>query len=63
MEIYGLYGKSGTGKSHKAFKVLYDLKINTVIDDGLLIINKRKVAGKTAKNENSLIAATKRATF
>ncbi|MDF0728543.1 hypothetical protein PY093_18065 [Cytobacillus sp. S13-E01] len=63
MEIYGLYGKSGTGKSHKVFKVLYDLKINAVIDDGLLIVNKKKVAGKTAKNENSLIAATKRATF
>ncbi|MDC3415123.1 hypothetical protein NC797_05920 [Aquibacillus sp. 3ASR75-11] len=63
MEIYGLYGKSGTGKSHKAMQVLKDYEADAIIDDGLLIINKRKVAGKSAKNENSFIAATKRATF
>lgn len=63
MKVYGLYGKSGTGKSHKAFQVLEDFHINAIIDDGLLIIHKRKIAGISAKSENSPIAATKRAIF
>lgn len=63
MIVYGLYGKSGTGKSHKAFKVIEDLSIDASIDDGILIVNKKKVVGKSAKNEHSLIAATKRAAF
>jgi ABC-type dipeptide/oligopeptide/nickel transport system ATPase component len=63
MKVYGLYGKSGTGKSHKAFQVLHKYQIEAIIDDGILIINRKKVAGKSAKNEGSLMAATKRAIF
>ncbi|BCJ86007.1 hypothetical protein [Effusibacillus dendaii] len=63
MKIYGLYGKSGTGKSHRASEVVARYQIDAVIDDGILIVNKMRVAGKSAKNERSMYAATKRAIF
>jgi hypothetical protein len=63
MEIYGLYGKSGTGKSHKSSQIIELYQIDAVIDDGILIMNKMRVAGKSAKNERSMYAATKRAIF
>lgn len=63
MIIYGLFGKSGTGKSHKSSEVASRYQIEAVIDDGILIMNKIRVAGKSAKNERSMHAATKRAIF
>jgi ABC-type dipeptide/oligopeptide/nickel transport system ATPase component len=63
VKVFGLYGKSGTGKSHKAFQVLHSYNIEAMIDDGILIINRKRVTGKSAKNEGSLLAATKRAIF
>ncbi|MCZ8513143.1 hypothetical protein O9H85_12050 [Paenibacillus filicis] len=63
MKIYGLYGKSGTGKSHKSSEVVARYQIDAVIDDGILIMNKMRVAGKSAKNERFMYAATKRAIF
>ncbi|GGG11309.1 hypothetical protein [Paenibacillus abyssi] len=63
MQIFGLYGKSGTGKSHKSMEVKTKFQIDAVIDDGILIINKIRVAGRSAKNEQYLHAATKRAIF
>jgi hypothetical protein len=63
MEIYGLYGKSGTGKSHKSSQVIDLYQIDAIIDDGILIMNKMRVAGKSAKNEKSLYKATKTAIF
>lgn len=63
MRIFGLYGKSGTGKSHRASEVVSRYHIDAVIDDGILIMNKMRVAGQTAKNERSMHAATKRAIF
>lgn len=63
MKIYGLYGKSGTGKSHKSSEVALRYQIGAVIDDGILILDKVKIAGKSAKNEKTAMAATKRAIF
>ena len=63
MKVFGLYGKSGTGKSHKSSEIVARYDISAVIDDGILVVDKRRVAGRSAKNENTLVAATKRATF
>lgn len=63
MKVYGLFGKSGTGKSHKSVEVVSKYQIDAMIDDGILIINKIRVAGISAKNERYMHAATKRAIF
>jgi len=63
MEVYALVGSSGTGKSHQAMNVAYDHGIDTVIDDGLLIKDGFKVAGKSAKREATALGAVKRAIF
>lgn len=63
MQIYGLYGNSGTGKSHKSIQVMSKYEIDAVIDDGILIVNRIRVAGISAKNERYMHAATKRAVF
>lgn len=63
MKVYALVGKSGTGKSHRAMRVAFEKNIDYIIDDGLLIEGTKKVAGKSAKREDTKIAAVKRAIF
>lgn len=63
MEVYALVGSSGTGKSHRAMIVAYDNGIDTIIDDGLLIRDGFKIAGKSAKREATALRAVKRAIF
>ena len=63
MEVYALVGSSGTGKSHRAMTVAYENGIEVVIDDGLLIKDGCKLAGKSAKREATTFAAVKRAIF
>lgn len=63
MEVYALVGASGTGKSHKAVLVANERKVDTIIDDGLLIKNGKKLAGVSAKGELTIIKAVKRAIF
>lgn len=63
MEVYALVGSTGTGKSHRAMIVAYEHDINTVIDDGLLIKDGCKLAGKSAKREATALQAVKRAIF
>lgn len=63
MEVFALIGPSGTGKSHRAMTVAYEKEIKVVIDDGLLIKEGRKIAGKSAKREATTFAAVKRAIF
>lgn len=63
MDVYALIGSSGTGKSYKAIYVANEKGINTIIDDGLLICNGKKVAGYSAKREETMIKAVKRAIF
>lgn len=63
MEVYALVGSTGTGKSHRAMLVAYEHGIDTVIDDGLLVKDGRKLAGSSAKGEATALKAVKRAIF
>lgn len=63
MEIYALYGTSGTGKSSSALELAHRMNIDAIIDDGILIHQGRKVAGTSAKYEKTKIQAVKRAIF
>ena len=63
MEVYALIGASGTGKSHNANSVMDDYGIDLMIDDGLLIRDGKKMAGSSAKAEETTVAAVKRAIF
>lgn len=63
MEIYGLSGKSGTGKSYQAITLCRDRDFDAIIDDGLFICDSRVVAGKSAKRQSTKIGAVKTALF
>jgi adenylate kinase family enzyme len=63
MEVFALYGPSGTGKSTSALEVAHKHKIHAIIDDGLLIYKGRKIAGTSAKYERTTVQAVKRAIF
>lgn len=63
MKVYALVGSSGTGKSYKAMRVLKEHDIDMIIDDGLLILGTKVVAGSSAKKERTKIGAIKRALF
>ena len=63
MQVIALIGAAGTGKSHHALMVAKDWNASAVIDDGLLIAGSRILAGQSAKQEKTLVAATRRATF
>ena len=63
MEVIDLIGSSGTGKSHRATMVAEENQAEAIIDDGLLIIRGKIIAGTSAKREDSRIKAVKRAIF
>lgn len=63
MKVFSLSGPSGTGKSTSALSFAYKKKIPAIIDDGLLILNGQRIAGRSAKFEKNVISAVKRATF
>jgi len=63
IEVYGLYGKSGTGKSFNAFNIMEKYNINTLIDDGILIHHGSIVAGRSAKKSQTQMEAVRRAIF
>lgn len=63
MKVYALVGKSGTGKSYKAMSVARQRDIHYIIDDGILISGQRKIIGRSAKREQTKVAAVKRAIF
>jgi len=63
MKVYALVGASGTGKSHRSMFAAENLGVKCVIDDGLLIANRRIVAGKSAKSEPTKMASVRRAIF
>lgn len=61
MEVYALVGPSGTGKSHHASMVAAERGIDVLLDDGLLVMDGRILAGRSAKREHTRVAAVKRA--
>lgn len=63
MKIVALVGESGTGKSHKAMNLAFSKGIRYIIDDGLLIHDSKRIAGKSAKREATRLAAVRRAIF
>ncbi len=63
VQVYALVGSSGTGKSFRARIIADRLKIRFIIDDGILIKDKRILAGHSAKRESAYLAAVKVAIF
>lgn len=63
MEVYGLSGKSGTGKSHNASRLCNELGVEGFIDDGLFIRGTEIIAGKSAKKERTRLSAVRCAIF
>jgi ABC-type dipeptide/oligopeptide/nickel transport system ATPase component len=62
-KVYALVGESGTGKSFHAKLVAQKYRISLIIDDGLLIKDNRIIAGWSAKEEKSYMAAVRTALF
>ena len=63
IQVFGLVGESGTGKSFRAKLVAQKYQIDYIIDDGLLIRDNRILAGHSAKKEKTFLAAVKVALF
>ncbi len=63
MKVFGLQGKSGTGKSYNAMNLCKDLDLEAIIDDGLFIYGNRVLAGVSAKRQSTKIRAIKTALF
>jgi uncharacterized alkaline shock family protein YloU len=63
MKIYGLSGKSGTGKSYNASELCGRMRIPAIIDDGLFIYGNTIVAGTSAKKQATRMGAVKTAMF
>ena len=63
MKIYGLSGKSGTGKSYNAGELCGRMHIPAIIDDGLYIYGSSIAAGNSAKKQETRIGAVKTALF
>ena len=57
MKIYGLVGKSGTGKSYQAVNLCKEKNIESIIDDGLFICGNMVIAGISAKRQKTKYAA------
>lgn len=63
MKVYGLVGKSGTGKSFQSMNVCRDRRIAAIIDDGLFICDNSVQAGHSAKRDENKMTAIKTAIF
>ncbi len=63
IQVYALVGESGTGKSFKAKLLAQKYGINAIIDDGLLIVDDKIIAGKSAKSEKTYMGAVRVAVF
>ncbi len=63
MKIYGLSGKSGTGKSYNASQLCGRMGIDGIVDDGLFVYKNSIIAGISAKKQSSQIRAIKTAIF
>lgn len=63
MEVVAFVGPAGSGKSHRASFIAYHYGCDMIIDDGLVIMNGKILAGSSAKREETKMAAVKRAIF
>lgn len=63
MEVFGLSGKSGTGKSYHSPELCARYGIDALIDDGLLIYKNDIVGGRSAKTAPTKLGAVKAAIF
>jgi uncharacterized alkaline shock family protein YloU/adenylate kinase family enzyme len=63
MKVYGLVGKSGTGKSYQAMNLCKEMNIESIIDDGLFIYGNSILEGTSAKRQSTKVAAIKTALF
>ncbi|HHX95140.1 MAG TPA: Asp23/Gls24 family envelope stress response protein [Clostridia bacterium] len=63
MDVLGLVGPSGSGKSHLALMVAHERSIELIIDDGLLINGNHIVAGVSSKRQSTKVGAIKTAMF
>ena len=61
--VYALVGESGTGKSFRSKIIAEENGIHAIIDDGLLIVDDKIVAGHTAKKETTYMGAVRAALF
>ncbi|MDR1571492.1 MAG: Asp23/Gls24 family envelope stress response protein [Clostridiales Family XIII bacterium] len=63
MKVYGLEGRSGSGKSYQATGLCRKLKIESILDDGIFISGGRILAGVSAKRQTTRVRAIKTALF
>jgi len=63
MQIIGLVGPSGTGKSHRAVLVAHNINADLIIDDGLIIQGSQILGGISAKRQSTKVGAIKTALF
>lgn len=63
MEVVAFVGPAGSGKSHRASMVALQYGCQIIIDDGLVVKEGKILAGRSAKREETKMAAVKRAIF
>lgn len=61
--VLAFHGPAGTGKSMRAQGIAQKRKIDLIIDDGLVINRGQIVAGRSAKTEENMVRAIRRAMF
>ncbi len=59
IKVYAFVGPSGTGKSYRAQMVASEKDIKFIIDDGLLIMDNKVIAGETEEKDNIIKALRK----
>lgn len=63
LRVVALVGKAGSGKSFRARLIADAHHLDAILDDGLLIVQGKIVAGHSAKREEHFLAAIKTAMF
>ena len=63
IKVYAFVGPSGKGKSYRAQMVASEKDIKFIIDDGLLIMDNKVIAGESAKKAPTKVGTVKHALF
>lgn len=61
--VIAFYGPAGTGKSMRAQALAAEKSVDLIIDDGLVVSRGRIMAGRSAKAEENMVRAIRRAMF